>query len=861
MSPGVSSGRSAQSRQSLPQKYHLTIPLLLFHDADTLLYIDPAPQDGLNKPNTTATIPLRVHSEKLLTTGSAQFAKLFIPRYQKRARKQRGFAEKLPDGIKYVLDLTPATHEEDAVIALTEVSCPMAIRTWASLQHRWNLPKACVGGEDEYQILEHPDPTSVFDPLVVNDLEESGARTHDEEEQGMTSNKPSQYDAEPALNMVFRKGLPVEYSAARHREGIEHVLHVLEGLSITLDTPCKLWTFFAVAKLFDLATLPDISAYITSWFYDTTNTRFIEIHPEIAYRVGCGIKSSELCWHAFQGLVSDEALLYLIRTANLTPLKMWRSAYTTSRVNENLDDTEVQRIEYASKSFMDTVFRHFIHLAGTQMSWLKDIPEYAKFIRHVHFYPEDGEKIRSIIETVKECARASIYRKLAFAGDPQRSCNAMRPRKESISFARTFESRDALVRLMSRKFWTDLSSVRIGHTYDSLTSPRHSHFGIHDSIGEIGCGLLAFQDQEDAKIRNIQKETLDERLTEFNEMAKRRAKELHETLAGQSEAQTASENKQWNLTINLRPKTPSASEPVASSSNEVSSTTTEMNQFLPMRAELAESPAEQARHFISQQPSQRPAFSLNDSQVHKTALDISQNPRFTLNISKMDLSDPGSPSNNPPEPSYREVCFDLELFIVSASAYVSQYSHTILHPYGQVPFQHAIGDLLTCLSDKEYQYLPLWAGGDDDETGGVFSDLEIPMIVTGGFSAPGPQVHTGSVASTDDSFSEINPGDFQSTIQGASHRATNSQTSEIVSVDSYDEVENPGLIENEVHMADTMRANCVSSVNSDEGNFDAKSVGGSTIVMGSPKLSGFSDDDMDMVENEDDEFDMVEDLN
>jgi hypothetical protein len=32
-------------------------------------------------------------------------------------------------------------------------------------------------------------------------------------------------------------------------------------------------------------------------------------------------------------------------------------------------------------------------------------------------------------------------------------------------------------------------------------------------------------------------------------------------------------------------------------------------------------------------------------------------------------------------------------------------------------------------------------------------------------------------------------------------------------------------------------------------------------MMGSPNLSGFSDDDMDIVENEDDEFEMVDDLN
>jgi hypothetical protein len=132
---------------------------------------------------------------------------------------------------------------------------------------------------------------------------------------------------------------------------------------------------------------------------------------------------------------------------------------------------------------------------------------------------------------------------------------------------------------------------------------------------------------------------------------------------------------------------------------------------------------------------------------------------------------------------------------------------------------------MTCLTENEYQYLPLWAGGNDDETGGLFLDHEIPMMATGGFSAPGPQVHTESVASTNDSFSDINPSDSQSTVQGASNCATKSHNSEIMSVDSYDEIENPGLIENKLHMAETIQADrdneySFSAMNSDTEDCD-----------------------------------------
>lgn len=862
------------------------IPLLLFHDADTLLYIDLPPEDA---PKGLPTIPLRVHSEKLLTTGSAYFAKHFTPRFQKRVRRQRGFIDKLPNGIKYLVDLTPATLEEDAIIALTEVSCPMAIRKWASLETKWNLPTSCVGGEDEYQMWERPDPTAVFEPVTVNgNLEETEDEYASQEGYGTDSQMPSQVDRDTVRrtpSTIVTKGLPVEYSAARHRDGIEHVLHVLEGLSITLDTPCKLWTFFAVAKLFDVANLSSISEYITSWFYNTTNTRFIEIHPEIAYRVGCGIKSDSLCRDAFRGLVSDEALLFLIRTAQIKPLKpQWTLSFTKSRVNEDLDDNEVQRIEYASKAFMDTVIKHFIHLAGEEMSWIEGISECAKLHAHARAFPEDKDLVQAIIEILKKCARLAIYRCLVFAADPVRSCDAMPNRSGNLSGRlrqllttamrtknRAFNSQDCLVRLMSRSFWSDLGDNRLALTMDYQEAmsflDRECN---HDSIAEIGSGLLAFQGQENAKIRYVERETLEERIKDFNEMVDRRDKERDDALERQTQERIKSVNKRWNLTINLRRRSPQGSGPVASSSND-SSTAIDVCPSSLIRTTLPERPAERAQHFSSQQPSQRPLAFL---EIPHTDLRASTSVPVQGSASTLELPDFDS-NNSAPAPSSHNDAehegkklnhFDLDKFTLLATEYLSKYCRARLEPSDQTIFEHQIGEILTCLTKNEYQYLPLWAGGNDDETGGVFTDQDIPIMVSGGFSAPGPRVHTGGVASTDDSFSEINPSDSQSTVQGASHHATNSHASDLMSVDSYDEVEHPGSVASlEPRNLETIRDNrdygySVSSVKSDDEECDVYSAGGSTVVMGSPKLSGFSDDEMDITENDEDDFDMVDDL-
>lgn len=55
-------------------------------------------------------------------------------------------------------------------------------------------------------------------------------------------------------------------------------------------------------------------------------------------------------------------------------------------------------------------------------------------------------------------------------------------------------------------------------------------------------------------------------------------------------------------------------------------------------------------------------------------------------------------------------------------------------------------DVLSGLDDTEWKYLPLWAGGCDDESGGVY-DNDIPNA-SASFSHPGPNVHIGPDSST-----------------------------------------------------------------------------------------------------------------
>jgi hypothetical protein len=59
----------------------------------------------------------------------------------------------------------------------------------------------------------------------------------------------------------------------------------------------------------------------------------------------------------------------------------------------------------------------------------------------------------------------------------------------------------------------------------------------------------------------------------------------------------------------------------------------------------------------------------------------------------------------------------------------------------EMGFDVALTDTLLCLGPEEFKYLPLWAGGDDDDSGGVFDDT-IPFPLAGP-NGPGPSFHTG----------------------------------------------------------------------------------------------------------------------
>jgi hypothetical protein len=95
-------------------------------------------------------------------------------------------------------------------------------------------------------------------------------------------------------------------------------------------------------------------------------------------------------------------------------------------------------------------------------------------------------------------------------------------------------------------------------------------------------------------------------------------------------------------------------------------------------------------------------------------------------------------------------------------------------------------DSLMCLDHTEWKYLPLWAGGNDDGTGGVYNDLDPPILEEGGFDGGKRGLgdrHKSSIAGSSN-WSEV-----LSTLGRASKEANDGTATETATVQSLGDVD------------------------------------------------------------------------
>ena len=110
------------------------------------------------------------------------------------------------------------------------------------------------------------------------------------------------------------------------------------------------------------------------------------------------------------------------------------------------------------------------------------------------------------------------------------------------------------------------------------------------------------------------------------------------------------------------------------------------------------------------------------------------------------------------------VLFDeADLYLKKVSARMTAYTDS---DFRKDTDHQPLLDVLGCLEDSEWKFLPLWAGGCDDGSGGVY-ESDHPNA-SAGFSQPGPNIHCGP-----DSMAASSEFDF---IQGPNTHNTSTIT-------------------------------------------------------------------------------------
>jgi len=764
--------------------------------------------------------------EKFLALHSPYFDKAFGPTNQHRVLRRRGLVNNLPEGIKYVLDLTPPVEGEDAVYLMTELCCSLGVRRWYQAGKRWNVSEHLVGGPDEHQMELY---TMSNDAQAVENPQQLSTTAADDptargnwipEPKGMPipGSAPT-CDEEVAPLASTTDALPLEYTSVRHRVAIERVLHAaVEGLDPRINSAPKLWTTFAVAKYFEITHSP-LTDYIVSWLRAPPNSYFLEVLPETSQKIADGLQCWDLCRDTFAILVGEEALGNVCRTRDQPKQDAAHSVY--GRRREYVHEDYQTRIEYASKSFIERVGSRFGELVNESMAWLDDIPAYSvlsEFEEDIEY----KEAIKELKDILKAYVRGRIYwvccrdykGLIGPVPDTRRIGSDLFP---TTSFTETYNGLLLLERIFTQSFWKTLKqedfsqgSINTHTDRNDLFSPvpgwtslaRKMHdakffdevvkWRVEGRIRRLDDTHAALYPPKEPKIiqtarprrldgrsqvddpikrlgglsllspKKAKLECTDERSDSEHDGKRRRlSSSLEEWPLGRTEGSQSSSQ----IPIRLAPATSFAK-------NNVDILPPLLIHHLKTlispgyakgKSALVSDFSRRFKLFFSYQELIHLEDTLPESLFSKVTTPQAQmvsnsQIQVTVPASFLDMSrnDALSPQLARKESKYSG--FDLNTFLLRVSDKIEAICTGMLAAPDAATrsdtLELVLTDTLVCLDQSEWKYLPLWAGGNDDGSGGVFDD-SVPLAEAGlSAAAPGPGFHTG-LSSTGSSEYEL----------------------------------------------------------------------------------------------------------
>ncbi|PBP15687.1 hypothetical protein BUE80_DR013582 [Diplocarpon rosae] len=676
----------------------------------------------------------RAHSERL-KAASPTFKNLLENDWQQHRFKRRNkLVNNLPPGITYVLDLTPPEEGDEALDLTADLSCSLGIRRWYKAGFtECKVAHGMVGGEDE--ATTHPaekvkaqsdrrapveaEPRrsttgSAVSRMVDDSDEEGDLQATIEASKKSFDNVVSQRSSAAAAGEEDTGREVLDYCPIRHRTGIERLLQVIEGKDPRLDSAPKVWTLAVLANYFKCPHV--VVDYIVTWLIAEPNCKIFEILPEDCLRIGILLENLAITRYAFTILVSEEALRVGTAKHGLDGAKEVNASTKTTRFGrhrESLDEDMLNSIQHAGRNFHARIEQEVKTLLDPAMVWVENQPDFQKLV------------------SIKDFIEAS-----ANQSDPQ-----LEMKRSTINTV--IGNIKHYVR--GRIFWC---------FFQSLDEAQAKNWNDH-------------RWQEQHVVKGEVTENVYSSLTGYERFMTRYPWATMRMLHWERNSTKCTTNliHDDSNTADITSKAHAAAEQYKILRNVHSAST-------PPKEGIGSPSKKRVSIVIS---------SIGSNQSVKSL--PSTNFDFTLNSLRL----PSFPAPKPGPltggeiqvPPDRDIgplspFLNLPSLFMQIDSHLSALVTTILSR-GEVEHP-SICDTLLCLSDDEYKYLPLWANGLDDGSGGVF-ETELPPAERGGPVGPGPGYHTGSTVNSSRASTELGFDDDDTSMFGGSSSAESAHTS------------------------------------------------------------------------------------
>ena len=738
---------------------------------DCLIFIDPPSpletdtnEQRKSVVNTHYCKPFRIDSKKVRALNSPYLRKRLGPQNQEAILRKRGLRnDELPPGVKYVLDLTPRTEGDEAVRYMMDLSCPPGVLLWGLSVGRWDVSPGLAGGFDEF--TEGPDQETTPNGTSGGkpNHHSFASRLRDGKSDRMLD-LPSSGEQLAAKQPSDSYQVPPEYTPLRHRASIERIFLAALEKDPQLDSAPKLYSAVMASKGLEIHTNP-LTDYVVRWLRADPNTRFLEALPEVSLEIAEGLKSEPICKDSFAVLVGEAALEIIVGSRKLALAPKGETIH--GRKCGDINESWLSRLEYARTSLVDRVRNCFQDLVGKDMSWVEELPCWKSQTRSSKSTDTLSHAREELLTSLKDFIRGSIYCLLCSEYESMDDVHLVdRPKGEAgklfpwKNFKATWDQLKHHERIFTRSFWGILNLFRL-RKYDG---PRNfSNMDVDTVPGKSIVPYPTTTELADLKRRGVIKTIL------FSQ--------LEYTFQLYHQALLPEKQRQWGTAISwAASKFPSFSE-----------TPTKSSDALPD----AQSSSKRRRHedddgnvtalpitTVSSQQNLAPlqasdSLPIRTKKPHDLSADIfevkAETPEAGVEPSEVKVESPKVKFENSEyvlpkdglfneeplpqhliwsktEESYHDDRYwnaddvrdprdiDLRSILIDADNYVHRLAREMLAAPqgGQLgsSIDANLTNVLLCLTDSETKYLPLWAGGFDDGTAGVFGEFIPPPVDT-----------------------------------------------------------------------------------------------------------------------------------